>query len=70
LFQVFILIDSGSRVNVPNILSFYENLVFARVDFSSLVRSTPVERLWKEGRITKSGHYLNNISNALRNGAI
>ena len=37
-----------------------------QVDFRKLVANTSASKLWGTGAVTKTGHYLNNISNVLR----
>jgi hypothetical protein len=65
---VFVLIGLDSNLaSVPDYIDEeYDNIVFARVDFDGLVKGTPVEKLWNTGTLTMRGHYLNNMSNALR----
>ena len=37
-----------------------------QVDFKKLVADTSASKLWGTGAVTKTGHFLNNISNVLR----
>ena len=66
-FQVYVLISNDSNLaTVPEYISSYKNIIFAKVNFSKLVNNTSPSKLWKSGAITRSGFYLNNISNVLR----
>jgi hypothetical protein len=66
---VLVLIDSISQLlSVPKYISSqHSNLIFVRIDFSLLVQRTPAEKLWEDGTIAEGKHYLNNISDTLRN---
>ena len=68
-FQVFVLISIDSNLaTVPEYISYYKNIIFAKVNFSQLVKNTSLSdsKLWDSGAITRSGFYHNNISNVLR----
>ena len=66
-FQVFVLISIDSNLaTVPEYISYYKNIIFAKVNFSQLVKNTSPSKLWESGAITRSGFYHNNISNVLR----
>ena len=53
---------------MPDFISRYKNIIFAKVNFSQLVKNTSLSdsKLWDSGAITRSGFYHNNISNVLR----
>ena len=66
-FQVFVLISIDSNLaTVPEYISSYKNIIFAKVNFSKLVNNTSPSKLWESGAITRIGFYHNNISNVLR----
>ena len=67
-YQVIIMISTESRINntIPSYFMNFPNVVFARVNFTDLVARTSASKLWTNGTITKTGHFLNNISNILR----
>ena len=45
--------------------SFFPHSLF-QADFNKLVANTSVSKIWGTGAVTKTGYYLNNISNVLR----
>ena len=51
---------------VPEYFGMYDNVIFAKVDFSKLVAKTYVEEIWAKGQVSGHGFSLNNISNVLR----
>ena len=66
-FQVFVLISIDSNLaTVPEYISYYKNIIFAKVNFSQLVKNTSLSKLWESGAITRSGYYHTNISDVLR----
>ena len=51
---------------VPEYFGMYDNVIFAKVDFSKLVAKTYVEEIWAMGQVSSHGFSLNNMSNVLR----
>ena len=51
---------------MPDFISTYKNIIFAKVNFSQLVADTSSSKLWESGTITSTGFYHNNISDVLR----
>ena len=62
------MISTESRINstIPSYFMKFPNVVFARVNFTDLVAKTSASELWMNGTITKTGHFLTNISDVLR----
>ena len=50
---------------MPQYFTKYENVIFAKADFSKLIAGTHVEEMW-ESQISGRGFSLNNMSNVLR----
>ena len=66
-FQVIVLISSDSILATsPDYISTYENIIFAKVNFSKLVADTSVSNLWESHAVTGTGFYQENISDVLR----
>ena len=58
---------SSTLLSVPPRLAALNNLKFRKVDFSEIISGSPLEDLWKSGRVWHEGYFgLNNISNLLR----
>ena len=45
----------------------FPNVALARVNFTDLVAGTAASKLWTNGTITKTGYFLENMSDVLRN---
>ena len=61
------LLSSDSILaTVPDYILSYQNIIFAKINFTQLVSNTTASKLWASGAVTRTGFYHNNISNVLR----
>lgn len=61
-YTVMVLLQTESNIETyPVHLRKFENVHFAKADMETLVRGTPVEKLWQSGRVTYAMHAVVNV---------